>query len=85
MSGPSNLPPRRDDSYARYAGLGMQYAATIAVLALLGAWADRKLSSSPWLLLAGVLIGFLAATFSLVRHVPPVGGKRSSRRGPPGP
>lgn len=85
MPGPSNQPPRRDDSFARYAGLGMQYAATIAALALLGAWADKRLSSSPWLLLAGALVGFLAATFSLVRHVPPPGGKTGSRRGPRAP
>ena len=57
----------------------MQYAATIALMAALGWWADGKLGSSPWLLIGGALVGFLAATYSLIRHVPPVGGGRDPR------
>jgi F0F1-type ATP synthase assembly protein I len=62
--------PRRDNP-VRYAGLGVSFAATVGVLAYAGYWIDGKLGSSPAFLLAGVLLGFLGATFSLIRHVPP--------------
>jgi F0F1-type ATP synthase assembly protein I len=74
-------PPRRPpaDAWARYAGLGLQFAATVGVFVALGLWADRKLGTSPWLVLAGALTGFAGATLALVRAVPPVTGARPAR------
>lgn len=62
--------------FARYAGLGVQFTATVGLLALAGYWLDRKLGTLPLFLLAGVLVGFLGAMYSIVRHVPPTKGGR---------
>jgi len=66
----------RGSDFARYAGLGLQFAATVMLLAFLGYWLDRKAGTSPLFLFAGVLLGFLGATISLVRHVPPARPRR---------
>ncbi len=58
------------DSY-RYAGVGLQFAATMAVFALLGWWGDGKLGSSPWLLLVGVFLGFGLGLYSIVSRLAP--------------
>lgn len=64
--------------YARYAGLGLQFAATIALFALGGWWLDGWLGSSPWLLILGVFTGFMGGLISLVKKVPgTVGGERN--------
>ena len=51
----------------RLAGLGVQFAATAALCAAAGWWADRELGSSPWLLLAGALVGAVAAFYQVWR------------------
>lgn len=53
----------------RLAGVGLQFAATIGVFALLGWWLDRKLGTSPWLLVVGVFAGFAGGLFSMVSRV----------------
>ena len=50
----------------RYSGVGLKYSATLGVFAFAGYWADGKLGTSPWLLLAGVFLGFGLGTYSLV-------------------
>ena len=60
----------------RYAGLGLQFTATVGLLALAGYWLDGKLGTLPLFLLAGVLVGFLGAMFSIIRQVPPTRGGR---------
>ena len=60
------LPRSVFDDYYRYAGVGLQFAATLAVFALLGWWGDGKLGTSPWLLLIGVFAGFGLGFYSLV-------------------
>jgi len=52
---------------ASAAGAGMQFGLTICLFALLGNWLDGRLGSSPWLLLAGVLLGFGGGTVSLLK------------------
>ena len=64
--------------YARYGGLGLQFAMTIAVFALGGWWLDGKLGWSPWLLLTGVFLGFFGGLISMVKKVP--GGAGGTRR-----
>ena len=53
----------------RLAGVGVQFAATIGVFALLGWWLDRKLGTSPWLLVVGVFLGFAGGLISMVSKV----------------
>jgi F0F1-type ATP synthase assembly protein I len=67
----------------RYAGVGMQYAATIGVFAVLGYWLDGKLGSGPWLLLTGVFVGFGLGLVSLVSKLGPKRDKSSSTHAPP--
>ena len=55
----------------RYAGLGLQMAASLALFGALGWWLDRRLSTNPWLMILGMLGGAALAFVSLLRAVPP--------------
>lgn len=79
------MPVRRTGAQTqlyRYAGVGMQYAATIGVFAVLGYWLDGKLGSGPWLLLAGVFVGFGLGLVSLVSKLGPKRDNPASKRAP---
>lgn len=66
--------------YARYAGLGLQFGVTVALLSL-GGWAlDRRVGTSPLFLLVGVALGFAGGLLSLIRHVPSARGLRDARK-----
>lgn len=54
----------------RFAGLGLQFTATLAVCGGLGWWLDTLFGTFPWLLVAGVLGGGVIAFGVLVRAVP---------------
>jgi F0F1-type ATP synthase assembly protein I len=58
----------RTGSWLRYSHLGIQFCLTFGLFVLLGWWADGKLSTSPWLLVAGTLVGMAAATYTLVKE-----------------
>ena len=47
--------------------LGYTIAVPLVVLALLGRLVDRSLGTSPWFLLAGVLLSIVASTFLVLR------------------
>ncbi len=47
---------------------------TIVLSALLGYWLDKKLGTSPWLLIVLVFVGAAAGFYSLYRRV--IGGGR---------
>jgi F0F1-type ATP synthase assembly protein I len=75
---PGPTPPGQDDprhdpdkgvSVGEYAGLGIQFAASIVVFLYLGQWLDRKLGTAPWLLLAGVFIGAGGSFYSMYRRL----------------
>ena len=55
----------------RYAGLGLSFAATVTLFGAAGWWLDRRLGTSPWLLLLGLFLGAALAFVSLLRAVPP--------------
>lgn len=57
--------PRFSSDIYRYAGVGTQFAATLAVFGGAGWWLDAKLGSSPWLLLLGVFTGFGLGLYSM--------------------
>lgn len=54
---------------SNFAGAGLQFAVSIVAFLLLGQWADRKLGTSPVLLLAGVFIGGAGAFYSMYRKI----------------
>jgi F0F1-type ATP synthase assembly protein I len=60
---------RVERQYLRFAGVGVQYAATILVLTLLGIWLDNRAGTTPLFLLVFLLFGFIGATYSLIRQV----------------
>ena len=65
-----------DTDLSRYAGVGMQFAATIGVFAFGGHWLDGRLGSDPWLLILGVFVGFALGLVSLHSKLSPSGGAR---------
>ena len=60
---------RKPMSGSEFAGVGLQFGASIVVFALLGYWLDRKLGSSPWFLLVLVLGGSALSFWSMVRRM----------------
>jgi ATP synthase protein I len=85
--GPEN--PRRDPdkgvSMGEYAGLGIQFAASIVVFLYLGQWLDRKLGTTPWLHFAGVFLGAGGSFYSMYRRLMAAQARadaeRAARRG----
>lgn len=61
-------------------GVGLQFAASIIFFLFVGRWLDEKLGTTPWLLLAGVMIGAAAGFYSLYRQLVIVPREREQRR-----
>lgn len=57
--------------YGKYAGLGIQFAATFMVFGAVGFWLDGLWGTRPLFLLAGVFLGATGAFIWLIRQVPP--------------
>jgi F0F1-type ATP synthase assembly protein I len=55
--------------YLRFAGVGVQFALTIVLLTLAGIWLDGRLDTGVLFTVVFLLLGFVGATWSLVRHV----------------
>jgi F0F1-type ATP synthase assembly protein I len=53
----------------RYAGLGVQLAATLLVCVLAGRWLDQRLGNSGIITIALVLLGFAGTLYSLIRQL----------------
>lgn len=51
----------------RFVGLGVQLAASVVVLVVLGQWADRKLGTGGICTILGAAIAFAGTMISLVR------------------
>lgn len=69
--------------YARFAGLGLQFAATFLVFGALGWWLDRRWGTGPWLMTAGILLGATGAFWSLLHRVQPPAPETPPTDGPP--
>lgn len=71
-SGPSPRPDpsrRSGISGAEFAGVGLQFAATIIVFMFAGIWLDRRLGTSPWLIILCVFLGAGAGFYSIYRKL----------------
>jgi len=53
----------------RYAGLGIQLAATVVVCVLLGQWLDRKAGTDGLFTIVAPLLGFGGVMYSLMRQL----------------
>ncbi|MBI2796232.1 MAG: AtpZ/AtpI family protein [Gemmatimonadetes bacterium] len=54
-------------SASRFAGVGIQFAASILLFLWLGQWVDGKLGTGPWGLIVGVFTGAGGAFYSMYR------------------
>ncbi|HEX3866591.1 MAG TPA: AtpZ/AtpI family protein [Gemmatimonadaceae bacterium] len=63
---------------AALGGMGIQFVAAILLCLFVGRWLDRRLGTTPWLMILGVFAGATAATISMYRRVFPPEGKGSS-------
>ncbi len=70
MPSPSSRGSQGFGDMGRFAGLGLTFAATIAVLGGLGWWLDGKFGTLPWLLVTGVLVGAVGGFVRIVKAVP---------------
>ena len=60
---------RNGMSGSEFAGVGLQFAVSIVLFALAGIWLDKRLGTSPWLVLVLVLGGSALSFWSMYRRV----------------
>jgi hypothetical protein len=53
----------------RYAGLGIQLAATLLICVLAGRWLDQRLGKIGIITIVMVLLGFAGTLYSLIRQL----------------
>jgi len=70
MPGSTSRGTQGASDLGRYAGLGVQFALTMAVLGGLGWWLDSRFGTVPWLLVTGVLVGAIGGFVRIVKAVP---------------
>lgn len=56
---------RRMRSVAEYATAGIEFAGAILVFLFAGQWLDRRLNTSPWLVVIGAVVGAVAGWYAL--------------------
>ena len=61
--------PGQATSGAQFAGAGFQFAVMVVLSAFGGIWIDRKLGTSPWLLIVTVFVGAALGFYSLYRNL----------------
>jgi F0F1-type ATP synthase assembly protein I len=62
------------------AGIGIQFALTLLVFTGVGIWLDRRLGTSPWLLILCVFIGAAGGFFSIYRKAMDAQKRDDARR-----
>lgn len=60
--------PRLLPGAGRWLGLGVEFGGVIGIFTWAGYWADRKLGSSPWLMVTGLMVGFVGMTYLLYKE-----------------
>ena len=82
---PARLPRPAAGSGSEFAGVGLQFGFSIVLFAFAGYWLDKKLGTSPWLLILLVFVGAAAAFYSMYRRLfPPKPPSPPTSRTPPG-
>jgi F0F1-type ATP synthase assembly protein I len=67
-------------SGGEFAGIGFQFAVVILVFTGIGYWLDRRLGTSPWLLVLGVFAGAAGGIFSMYKKVTAVQRREADER-----
>lgn len=52
-----------------YLAIGVQMAAIIVIMFFIGKWADEKLSTQPWLMIAGIIFGISAGFYHFFKFI----------------
>lgn len=76
---------RSDDGPNPMVGLGLQFVVIVLVCLFAGQWLDRKLGTTPWMLLAGMMLGAGVGLWTMLRVMrqqdAEARGRDSGRRG----
>ncbi len=54
---------------AEFAGIGVQFAASILLFLWLGQWVDKRIGTAPWGLIIGVFTGAGGAFYAMYRKL----------------
>lgn len=69
-------------SASDFAGIGLQFAASILLFVYAGQWLDRRLGTGPWFLIIGVFLGAGGAFYSMYRKL--MAAQKDQGSGPDG-
>ncbi len=56
-------------SASDFAGIGLQFAASVLLFGYAGQWLDGRFGTGPWLLIIGVFLGAGGAFYSMYRKL----------------
>ena len=54
-------------SWIRLSGIGVEFAAAVAGLTLVGYWVGRHWNCNPWGVLIGAMLGLIGGMYNLIR------------------
>lgn len=54
---------------AQLAGIGIQFGVVLVAFLFAGKWLDGRLGTEPWLLMAGVFVGFALSVLWMYRRL----------------
>jgi len=72
--------PGSNPSPVPYLGIGFDLVVPLLVGVFGGRWLDRRVGTTPWLVLVGAVLGAAAGMLSVYRRVVPPGGPAGGRR-----
>jgi F0F1-type ATP synthase assembly protein I len=50
------------------AGVGLEFAAAVLGLTLVGYWVDRHFGTAPWAVIVGAVVGLIGGMYNLLRQ-----------------
>jgi F0F1-type ATP synthase assembly protein I len=70
-------PPQNNNKqdYARWLGLGIEFAGVVGLFCYIGYKLDEALNTSPWLLLVGFFVAFIGMLYLIIKQAWGIRGK----------
>jgi len=65
---------------APFMGLGTELAASVAGMLLIGYFLDKHFGTSPWLLLAGAVVGMVGGFYNFIREIQKLSKSQRDKR-----
>ncbi|MCC5934823.1 MAG: AtpZ/AtpI family protein [Candidatus Cyclonatronum sp.] len=53
--------------FGQYIQFGLQVGITMSVPVLIGVWLDNRYDTGPWLMLAGIFLGFISMLWTIYK------------------